>query len=178
MKNKFEYFEDYMVLIISRRNGDIFKIYIDIEEKENIGKLSWHVGWKGDIKSFYAENSTYMGVVNGKPKYKITTMQNYIMKPKIGYVADHINPLNTLDNRKENLRIIKRGENLKNRSSRNSNNTSGYRNVTWIRGFWRVQLQIDGKNKLFSDKFTDVHLAGGFAEKMRQKYYGVLAGLS
>jgi hypothetical protein len=33
------------------------------------------------------------------------------------------------------------------------------------------EKHIDGKNKLFSEKFIDVHDAGNFAQKMREKYY-------
>lgn len=64
------------------------------------------------------------------------------------------------------------------RTSKSSNNTSGYRNVSWIRGHWRVQLQINRKNNMFSEKFENVHSANKFAEQMRQKYYGKFAGNS
>lgn len=90
--------------------------------------------------------------------------------------ADHIDH-NTLNNRKNNLRIDKTSNNLKNRKSKNSNNTSGYRNVSWNKSInkWVVQLQVNGKNTILG-KFDDVHEAGKFAKKMRIKYYGDYAG--
>jgi len=81
-----------------------------------------------------------------------------------------------LDNREINIREASNEENIKNRKSKNSNNTSGYRNVSLIDGFYRIQIQIDGKNHRFSEKFDDVDKAGLFAKKMREKYYGEFSG--
>ena len=64
--------------------------------------------------------------------------------------VDHEN-YDTLDNRKNNLRVTNDDKNTKNRSSKNSNNKSGHRNVSWN---------------------------GLYAEEMRQKYYGEYAGKS
>ena len=68
-------------------------------------------------------------------------------------------------------------ENLKNRKGRNSNNKSGYRNVSWDGYKWIVQLQVNGKNTCLG-RFPENELeqAGKFAEEMRQKYYGKFAG--
>ena len=92
--------------------------------------------------------------------------------------VDHINH-NTLDNRKCNLRVITQKKNLRNRNSRNINNKSGYRNVSWNSRYnnWSVQLQINGKNKILG-RFDNVDEAGRFAEEMRKKYYGEFAGKS
>lgn len=91
---------------------------------------------------------------------------------------DHINH-HTLDNRRENLRISPRINNSKNRNGKNTNNTTGYRNVMYIKENIRhpyiVRLQIDGKG-VHLGSFSDVHEAGKFAEEMRQKYYGEFAG--
>ncbi|CAK0778586.1 hypothetical protein CCP3SC15_6030003 [Gammaproteobacteria bacterium] len=42
--------------------------------------------------------------------------------------------------------------------------------------YWRVQLQHDGKNVLFHEKFTDPKEAGDFAEARRAEFYGAFAG--
>jgi hypothetical protein len=90
-------------------------------------------------------------------------------------IVDHKDG-NGLNNQEKNLRITNKSGNCKNRKGKNSNNTSGYRNVSWIDGFWRIQLQIKGKNKLFPEKFENVDDAGIFAKKMRDEYYGDFAG--
>lgn len=91
---------------------------------------------------------------------------------------DHINH-NTLDNRKENLRMVKQDENLKHRKGKNSNNTSGYRNVSWNKYYEKyvVQLQVNGKNTIFG-YFDDVHEAGRIAKEKRKEIYGKFAGKS
>lgn len=91
-----------------------------------------------------------------------------------GVLVDHRN-YDTLDNRKENLRIVQSQANTRNRSGRNSNNKSGYRNVCLVKGKWIVQLQINGRNTKLGS-FDDVHKAGAFAKEMRNKYYGEFAG--
>ena len=62
---------------------------------------------------FYAIRNTYE---NGRSKPHQIYMHHIILKvePKMRKVVDHINP-NSLDNRKVNLRIVKRTENLRNK---------------------------------------------------------------
>lgn len=95
-----------------------------------------------------------------------------------GFHIDHINH-NPLDCRKKNLRVATIGENIRNRKSKNSNNTSGYRNVSWNKDSkkWTVQLQVGGTNKVLG-MFEDVHETGKYAKEMRKKYYGKFAGRS
>jgi len=94
---------------------------------------------------------------------------------QFGEIVDHMNH-NTLDYRRENLRIVSSSQNTRNRKSKNSNNTSGYRNVTKMGNYWRVQLQQEGKNVLFREKFTDPKEAGAFADARRAEFYGAFAG--
>ncbi len=58
---------------------------------------------------------------------------------------DHING-NSLDNRRENLRIATNAQNLHNRKS-NSTNTSGYKGVYWHKPTkkWRAKISVMGK---------------------------------
>lgn len=127
-------------------------------------------------------SSEYLGLKNGKPRYKVRRLHRYLIGngeeiPK-SRVVDHINH-NTLDNTRKNLRVTTIKYNSRNRSGKNKNNTSGYRNVCWLKdeNKWIVQLQVNGKNKVLG-RFDDVDEAGKFAEEMRQKYYGEYAGKS
>jgi hypothetical protein len=173
--NEYKIIDDYAIIYVKRRNGDIFELLIDLEDLDRVLLKSWHVGWRRDIKAFYGECCDYLGIINGKPKYKTIMMHKFIMNPCKNEMVDHINQKNTLDNRKKNLRIASRKQNLMNRKSKNKNNTSGYRNVCQINGRWVVQLQVNEKNKVLG-KFDSVKTAAKFAEKMRQKYYGEFAG--
>jgi len=61
---------------------------------------------------------------------------------------DHINEVKD-DNRLVNLRLATSQENQHNKSSPQTNNTSGYLGVYWNkpRGKWIARIQVNGKNK-------------------------------
>jgi len=181
--NDYKIIGDTTIIYLKRKNGEIFECLIDTKNLQRLIDLGycWHVVWRKDNQSYYASCTIYQGNENGK--CKLPYMHDYLMNIDINnttnHVVDHIEPLNTLDNRESNLRIVERHKNSKNRKSKNSNNKSGYRNVCWIKNKnqWTVQLQIDSKNTRLG-YFDDVHEAGKYAEEMRQKYYGEYAGKS
>lgn len=92
--------------------------------------------------------------------------------------VDHRNHIPT-DNRKSNLRVITVEQNSRNRETKNRNNKSGYRNVSWRKNenVWVVQLQINGRNTVIG-RFPKEQLekAGKFAEQKRREIYGEFAG--
>ena len=75
-------------------------------------------------------------------------MHRVIMGAPDDILVDHING-NTLDNRKENLRLCTRSQNGFNRGC-NKNGTSGYKGVTYCKNRvsdnWKAQIKIDYKN--------------------------------
>ena len=177
-------FNDYII------EGDITKIImntisepvitiIDTEDLERVKSfgLRWCVKNDRNTKTQYAR-ATRWEIVNDKPKLITYCLHILLLDSKKGEYVDHRNH-DTLNNRKENLRITTNSNNTRNRKSKNSNNKSGYRNVCWVssKEQWCVQLHIDGKNKRLG-YFDDVDEAGEYAEKMRQKYYGEFAGKS
>jgi hypothetical protein len=131
----------------------------------------WHARWSKHGKAFYLQCNTRKG-----NERKMIVLSRFLLNYNDGKLkVDHIDH-DTLNNRKKNLRLSENKQNTKHRTRRNSNNKSGYRNVSWIEGWYRIQLQINGKNTRLPEKFDDVHKAGKFAEKMRKKYYGEYAG--
>lgn len=162
---------------VKQRNGKIHEVILDTDDLEKLILLNklWHVQWHRTAKTYYPHVSMYLGIKNKKKIIKNIKLSTFLFESESGIILDHINN-NGLDNRRKNLRIVSKSQNAKNRKSKNSNNKSGYRNVSFIQGYWKVQLQINGKNHLFSENFTDVDEAGDFAEKMRKKYYGEYSG--
>lgn len=178
MKNNYEITEKYVNIYLNKgKNHPELVTPIDIDDfnKINIIDVSWYANWDEDTQSYRVEATQYTGIKNGKPSYKRLSLPREIMECPKNKRVDHIDH-NTLNNRRINLRIATDSNNLKNRKSKNSNNTSGYRNVTWMSGHWRIQLQINGKNTLFPNKFDNVNDAGKFAKEMREKYYGNYSG--
>lgn len=173
-RNQYDFIDDSVVLYVKRRNGDMFEIYADKEDFELLKNYCWHVGWHEDIQGFYAEAMQYLGKVNGKFRSKTLLMHKLIMNAPKKTEVDHIDH-DGLNNRKSNLRISEKSQNKKHRSGRNSNNTSGYRNVSWDGSKWMVQLQINKRNTVLG-KFEDLEEAAKFAEEKRKELYGEFAG--
>jgi len=159
--------------------------YIDTEDLQMLIDLDYHwcVSHILNSHEYYARHLEYYTDENGIKQKKSYYLQRLIMgvTDEKYPLIDHIEPKNhgTLNNRKSNLRAVSHEDNIKNRKSKNSNNKSGYRNVSKQGKWWVVQLQIEGKNKILK-KFTldQVDEAGVYAELMRQKYYGEHAGKS
>jgi hypothetical protein len=170
--NDYKIMGDTTIIYIKQRNDKIHEVLIDTEDLERIIALNlrWGVCWYKKIKSYYCRATRY--------KFLHLYLHKFILGTDscVDFPIDHINH-NTLDNRKSNLRMVSKFDNIKNRSGKNSNNKSGYRNVCLVDGWWIVQIQINGKNTRLG-KFEDVHEAGKFAEEMRKKYYGEFAGKS
>lgn len=159
-----------MTKIISLTQNKI--AIVDDDMYEYLNQWNWYV-YKNNTKwraIYYAARNE--GIY---PNQKVILMHRVIMSVSDSKKIDHIDH-NGLNNIRKNLRLTTVENNAKHRETRNKNNTSGHRNVSWIKGDWRVQLQINGKNHLFPEKFKDVDEAGEFAEKMRLKYYKEYSG--
>lgn len=74
-------------------------------------------------------------------------MHRMILNAPTGMDVDHINR-NRLDNRKVNLRLVSRSENMRN-AGPHADNKSGYRGVSWFArdSKWKAQISIAGKNR-------------------------------
>lgn len=107
-------FEGNPVVYVKASNKDI-DILVDIDDWEILKDTCWHI-----TKNGYAS-----GVYNGK----LIQMQIAII-PEVpnGYERDHINR-NRTDNRKCNLRVVTKLENLHNRDYKNK--TSSQTGVCW-----------------------------------------------
>lgn len=94
---------------------------------------------------------------NGKHGYAVTRrprlggegekiyMHRLIMGAPADLEVDHVNR-NTLDNRRENLRLVTHTINCRN-SKIHANNTSGYSGIARKRENWRAYITIDGKQQ-------------------------------
>lgn len=157
---------------LNRRTKENLWTTIDLEDLEKVINFpyTWFAKYNHTNEEYYVTASVYHPELQqSRPIFLHQFLTN-----ANGKDVDHENN-DTLDNRKSNLRVVEESKNSKNRKGRNKNNKSGYRNVSFIKGKWVVQLQIDGKNTKLGS-FDDVHEAGRFAEEMRNKYYGEFAG--
>ena len=97
---------------------------VDDDDYETLSTKRWHavkMGTKAKPLFYAARNITI-----AKYKGRLELMHRVIMQAPKGMVVDHKNS-NTLDNRKENLRLCTQGENMKN--IRSGSNKYGYRGI-------------------------------------------------
>lgn len=149
MKNNYEIRGDH-VAVFANGGGQVREILIDGVDFDKISAFrgAWYV-WN-DWNTFYAriKNSVKDGDSKG------IQMHRAIMNPPSGLHVDHINH-NGLDNRRNNLRIVTRGENMRNRrdSVAFQSNVDGLcwrpRNKTW-----EASVIVDG-NSIYLGRIKD-----------------------
>lgn len=128
--NEIKIDNDIAIIFLYNKTGD--KIAESLVDKEDVEKL-FPNKWCLD-KNNYVKNS--------KQEY----LHRIILTAPEGVYIDHING-NTLDNRKENLRICTDGENVSNRTKLGTNNTSGILGVRFNnqRNKWYSEIQYQYK---------------------------------
>lgn len=119
---------------------------VDDEDYDELIKYKWHTRIKGRDTTWYVYRWEYIGIENGKKRYRYIAMHRDILKPKKEQCIDHINH-NGLDNRRCNIRICDRSQNNFNRNADSKNKTSVYKGVTFYKKCNKWQAQINFRNK-------------------------------
>lgn len=111
---------------------------VDDDDYVRLKMFKWHYGVYG--KTGYAKRLKWD---RKKKKGKIVRMHHFILPLKKGYMIDHING-DGLDNRKDNLRLVTKSQNMMNSGVRKNSNT-GFTGVAWHKqnGRWRAYITID-----------------------------------
>lgn len=104
---------------------------IDDEDEEKVRKYNW--------------NSSH-GYIKTTVKNKTLVLARYLMNAPAGFVVDHVNH-DTLDNRKENLRVCTHQQNLQN-ASMYKNNKTGYKGVHFNQRLQKFQAYIRVNKRL------------------------------
>ncbi len=112
---------------------------VDDDVFELLNDMKWHVMHVSDNKMFYAARS--ISLFNGARRKSL--MHHYIIgKPLKGFMIDHRNG-DSLDNRRENLRIVTNRVNQQNRKAHRNGRLVGasYHRAS---GKWRSYIRMDG----------------------------------
>jgi hypothetical protein len=145
---------------------------VDDENYVDLMQFKWHAVRAGN--TFYAERSIRIG-----KRTMVELMHRRILKlkPGDGKYTDHIDHTGC-NNQKTNIRICSSKENNQNRSER-SDNTSGYKGVSWYKRDkkWRAAIRINSKLKhlgLFESKIDAVQAYNNAAVE----HFGKFANLN
>ena len=98
-------------------------------------------------------------------------LPRWITNSPTGTVVDHINH-NTLDNRRENLRVVSFGENSWNRKGADVDSKTGIRNVNPCkdRMAWAVDFRVNGQT-IHAGRFSTIEEASQTADLIRDDVY-------
>lgn len=112
---------------------------VDDDDFEWLNQWKWYLG-----KGNYATRDITNPLTKKREK---VYMHRLLTKTPKKLYTDHING-DSLDNRKENLRIVTHHQNMKNMKM-HKDNTSGYKGVSWHKkaNKWESQIMISGKKK-------------------------------
>lgn len=141
---------------------------VDDDDYAFLSQFKWHAHWSKGSKSFYALKG-----------HKGMPMHRLIMGNPEGMLVDHDNH-NTLDNRKENLRVCTKSQNCKNRKKNVTQNgvqtSSKYKGVSIHpeSGKWRALLQVDGKSVSLGLYFSEEDAALAY-DRGARKHFGEFA---
>jgi hypothetical protein len=117
---------------------------VDDEDYEQVNAFKWHAKLAQNNGRWYAERGIYLP--NGKQSRQ--SMHRFIMGLDYGdpREVDHKDRINTLDNRRSNLRVTL-NQNPQNRGIPKTN-TSGFKGVSWSQQAqkWRAQIEAGGKS--------------------------------
>jgi hypothetical protein len=142
------------------------KVLISIEDVQILVDYGWHL--------HYNRDKLYIRGWNKSTKKKVMMHRLITNAPK-NLIVDHINR-NTLDNRRENLRICDQSQNIMNRGI-SKNNTSGHKGVAKFKNKWIAYIGANNE-KIHLGTFKTKEEASIAFNKAAVKYHGEFAVLN
>lgn len=133
---------DAAFLPLTRKAAHIKRRYalIDLEDYERVSRSKWYASPGG--KNLYVHATSLKHLAK---HHKL--LHAYILRVKPGERVDHING-DTLDNRKQNLRVVTAAQNAQNsRRPTFPGKTSRFKGVSWSRhdGLWLASITANGE---------------------------------
>lgn len=145
---------------------------VDDDNYDELMQFRWYAYHCLINGAWYAQRS-----IGSRLHSQLEHMHRRIMKAPLDFEVDHRN-LDTLDNRKENLRLATRQQNAANRR-RQINNTSGFKGVSLFRrdNNFKAQIKVDG-HKMHIGYFDTPEAAAHAYDAAALRYFGEFAWLN
>lgn len=164
MKNKYVIVGDITTLEVKTKDIELY-VCIDTDDLERL--IDFGYSWTARKDKYRDCYYICCNATLERGRKKAVPLHRFIISATEGLVVDHING-NTLDNRKNNLRMATKAENGQNRVNLAKNNTSGVRGVTWhkTRKRWMGSVVVNQK-AIHVGFFDDIETARIAVEQVR-----------
>ena len=153
---------DYSIMFVKHKNL-IIEVLLDNEDVQKVVSVgSWHAIYDNTLATpnFY--------ICHREQGKRCLKLHRFIMNCPDDKVVDHINH-NTIDNRKQNLRICTHFENQQNLRSKTTEQTGVCKRVRNNREFW--VSNISKNKKKYSKDFKTKEEAISWRKYMENKLY-------
>lgn len=148
-----------------------YEAIVDDEDFEELNQYKWQANKKSS--GVYAHRTKRYGIRKQNKKQHFH-MHRIIMKAKSGEYVDHING-DTLDNRKENLRICSNAENGRNHNGqpkqRKYSQYKGVKKNTQANNSWSARITVNRK-EIYLGSFKTEEDAAKAYNIASKKYHG------
>ena len=153
---------------LGSKKGIVEFAIVDDEDFEKVSSLNWH------ITNGYAVHTKHVKYDGGKQIQRPVYMHRLIAKTPDGMDTDHKN-CDKLDNRKENLRVCTRSQNIYNRKFKKS--ISGLQGVRPSGKKWTARIKANGK-EIHIGTYETIEEAIVVRDEAAKKYHGRFATLN
>lgn len=160
--------EDHYKIVINSKKYGIQYALISKEDYASCKDRTWGINFSKFTHTFYVYNH-WKNPVRGS-----LALHRHIMGADENTIIDHINH-ETLDNRRENLRIASRTENRVNLNGALSNNKLGVRNIRWCDKKQKYMVRIKQKH---IGQFSCLDDAKRAAQEAREKEWPTVYSVS
>lgn len=148
------------------RKGEPF--WFDLSDYDRIKDICWHYGANGYLYGYIPKTR------------KIVLFHRYIFdkipkKKCVDHIVHPRHPEQKYDNRRSNLRVCSRAQNMHNHA-KFSHNTSGVEGVLWDKSInmWRVNIWVNNK-KIYLGASKNFDEAVKIRKRGEEKYFGSYA---
>lgn len=149
--------------------GQIVKV--DDADFDELSRFNWSVYWDARRGEFRVQRADRTG-----GKQKTIHMARQIMDAQPEQKVDHQNH-DTLDMRRENLRVCSNAENLRNQKKQVRITSSQYKGVCWHKahGKWGAQIYLGPHQARHLGYFKDECIAAKQYDDAARQYFGEFA---
>lgn len=165
MRNSFEVRGEEIVIFLTRRNGEILEAFIDAADLKAVDKMpaTWCAHRAPTAHTFYVRGS---GGLLGEDPFCRKFLHKYLFDFPSLFV-DHING-NGLDNRRSNLRLATKSQNMQNQHGVRKNSTTRRRGVSFDKKLNKYRAYLDiNKRRVHLGLFDSLEEADKMATKAR-----------